>query len=554
MKTQHIVTAIAAWAAIFTTIAAPAAEPPAPYGAVPSEKQIQWHRLEWYGFVHYGINTFIGADWGYGDEDPALFNPPNLEADEIVGAFKKAGMKGLIFTAKHHIGFCHWPTKSTDYNLTKSPWKDGKGDVVREFADACKRQGMLFGVYISPWDRHSANYGGPGYLKEFYTQIEETLTNYGDVFEMWFDGCNKGTGYYGGARETRNVGDADTYYNFPHVVELINRLQPNCIVWGAAGHGDVMWGGSEEGFVKYPYWNVTDVTGKVYEMAPRNLPDKESPNERWLPFEADTSMTGRFWYWHNDLDKFLKSPRKLMDDVYMKSVGRGANLILNVPVNKDGVIDAQTKNALLRLGKARELLLASDCALDAKGTASNVRGEDVQQFGPGKLTDNDIESYWCTDDDVTTGEVELQLKKPATFDVVRVREQIRLGQRVQNFAVDAWVDGKWVTIDAEEPNGKSIGHQVMRRVQPTTTDRVRLRITRSRACPCISELSLLKMPDDSEVEFTAYDKMELYVISHQKRAAIIAGGILALLLALGSTLVLVIRRRRNRNKGDREHA
>ncbi|MCQ2370709.1 MAG: alpha-L-fucosidase [Akkermansia sp.] len=494
MKTQHIITSLLALAST-----AGAASPPAPCGAVPTEQQIQWQRMEWYAFVHFGLNTFTNKEWGYGDEDPAMFNPTQFDADKIVSTFKQAGMKGMIYTAKHHDGFCLWQTKATKHNISQSPWKKGKGDVAREFSTACKNHGMRFGVYLSPWDRNCAEYGKPGYLKVYYKQIEELLTKYGNIFEIWFDGANGGDGFYGGAREKRNIGKADDYYNFTNVVKLIRKLQPNCIIWGAAGRGDASWGGSEQGFVKYPYWNVINTANAANERHPRTLADMPDKTEKWLALEADTTINGSGWFWHPNQEGRVKSPQKLMDDVYMKSVGYGANLILNVAANRDGQLDPADVDALLRFGEARRQLLANDFAKGAKAKASNVRGGDTKNFGPEKLTDGDIESYWCTDDKETTGEVELQLKKPATFDVVRVREQIRLGQRVQNFAIDAWVDGQWQTIDAEDAAGKSIGNQVMRRVQPTTTDKVRLRITKSRACPCISELSLLKMPDISSV-------------------------------------------------------
>lgn len=178
-----------------------AADPPKPYGAVPTPQQVNWQRMEFYGFIHFGLNTFTGREWGYGDENPQIFNPTDFNASEIVETFKKGGMKGMIYTAKHHDGFCAWPTKSTEHNITKTPWKNGKGDVVKEFALACKKHGIKFGTYLSPWDRNHAEYGKEGYLKAYYQQIRELLSNYGPVFEIWFDGANGGDGYYGGARE-----------------------------------------------------------------------------------------------------------------------------------------------------------------------------------------------------------------------------------------------------------------------------------------------------------------------------------------------------------------
>ena len=533
-----------------------AANPPAPYGAVPTEQQIQWQRMEWYGFVHFGLNTYTDREWGNGDEDPAIFNPSDFDADAVVETFKEAGMKGMIYTAKHHDGFCLWPSKSTPFNITKSPWKNGQGDVVREFSEACKRHGMRFGVYISPWDRNCAEYGRPGYLDVYYKQIEELLSGYGNIFEIWFDGANGGKGYYGGANESRNIGNSDTYYNFPKIVENIRKLQPNCIIWGAEGHGDAFWGGSEKGFVQYPYWNVaydTSSTGLAVESAgnarwplERSLPDTPTEKELWLPMEADVSIIG-WWFWHPGRETAIWSPRHLMENVYFKSVGYGANLLVNMPLTPEGKLDEHEVKSLLLFAQARNEMLATDYALDAHGAASNVRGGDTKNFGPEKLTDGDIESYWCTDDEVTTGEVELQLEKPATFDVVRVREQIRLGQRVQNFAVDAWVDGKWVTIDAEEPNGKSIGNQVMRRVPVTTTDKLRLRITKSRACPCISEFSLLKMSPVAS-DFSELKKLEFRIRAHKLRYSAYAAGILALIVILVAAPIIIIKRRRRAGK------
>ncbi|MCQ2365812.1 MAG: alpha-L-fucosidase [Akkermansia sp.] len=512
MKTKHIITSLLALAVILGGIAITSTSgvsqntaPPAPYGAVPTEQQIKWQRMEWYAFVHFGLNTYTNREWGYGDEDPTLFNPSKFDANKIVATFKQAGMKGMIYTAKHHDGFCLWPTQSTEYNITKSPWKDGHGDVVREFAEACKNQDMLFGAYLSPWDRNNAEYGKPGYLTVYYKQIEELLHNYGDIFEFWFDGAAGGDGYYGGAREKRNINfdNAADYYNFSHIVQLIRSNQPNCIIWSAYWQGDATWGRSEKGFVAYPHWNVVSVDDlKQNSMAQRKLPDTPFESEKWLTMEADTTINHAGWFWHPNQGNRVKPVRHLMNEVYMKSVGYGANLILDLGVNSDGELDPADVKTLLHFADLRRQLLATDYALDAKGEASNVRGGDAEHFGPQHLTDGDLESYWCTDDELKTGEVVLQLKEPATFDIVRIREQIRLGQRVQNFAVDAWVDGKWETIDNEAPglNGtKSIGYQVMRNVKPTTTDKVRLRITKSRACPCISELSLLKMPKECEL-------------------------------------------------------
>ncbi len=456
-----------------------AAAPPAPCGPLPTEQQVKWLRMEWYAFVHFGLNTWTDREWGYGDESPKLFNPARFDADAIVSVFQKAGMRGMIYTAKHHDGWCSWQTRTTKHSIKASPWKNGKGDVVKEFALACKRHGIAFGTYLSPWDRNCADYGRAGYLKTYYSQVKELLTKYGPIFEIWFDGANGGDGFYGGAREHRNIGNATEYYNFAKLVKIIRRLQPDCIIWGAGKLGDAEWGGSEKGHVPYPCSNIQNVNGR----------------ERWISLEGDTPINRRGWFWHPGQDNAVKSPEHLMQ-VYLDSVGRGANLILNLAPNRDGELDAADVASLLEFGRMRRALLAKDYALGARATASEVRGND-RRFAAAMLTDGDIETYWCPENGTTTGTLEVTLPGAECFDVIRLREQIRLGQRVEAYEVDAFVDGEWRTVDA---GGKSIGNQSMRRLEaPVTTDRVRVRITASRACPCISELSLLRMPEPGSV-------------------------------------------------------
>ena len=460
-----------------------AADPPKPYGAVPTPSQVNWQRMEFYGFIHCGLNTFTGREWGYGDENPKIFNPTDFNASDIVSTFKKGGMKGMIYTAKHHDGFCAWPTKSTDHNITKSPWKNGKGDVVKEFALACKKHGIKFGTYLSPWDRNNADYGKEGYLDVYYKQIRELLTNYGPVFEIWFDGANGGDGYYGGAKEKRNIGDAEKYYNFEKIVEMIRKIQPNCIIWGAGHYGDARWGGSEKGHVNYPHWSTVGLNGGGGGTGKRG-------GERWVPAEGDTTINHSGWFWHQGQASRVKSPEELMQ-VWFDSVGRGANLILNVAADKTGKLDPADVKSLMEFKELRDKLYARDYALGATVTATQTRGND-KKFAPSNMTDGNMETYWAVEDDNLTPTAFITLPKPATFDVIRLREQIRLGQRVDSFNIDAFINGKWVCIDNE---GKTIGNQVMRRLnRPITAQKLRLRITGSQATPCISEFSLFRQP------------------------------------------------------------
>lgn len=494
MTARHLLTTLCLSLG-FAGAAVQGAGEPAPYGPLPTDQQVEWLRKEWYAFVHFGLNTYTDREWGYGDESPELFNPGNFDAEKIVRTFKKAGMNGMIYTAKHHDGFCTWPTKSTRHNITRSPWKGGKGDVVKEFADACEKHEFSFGTYLSPWDRNCAEYGRKGYLKVYYKQIEELLTKYGPIFEIWFDGAMGGDGFYGGARENRNIGEADKYYNYAQVVRNIRRLQPDCIIWGASERGDVTWAGSEKGFARhYPLWNVR--------------------NNKWISLEADTPINHRGWFWHPGQGGNVKAPSHLMD-VYLASVGRGANLILNLAPNRDGQLDEADVAVLDAFGKMRKKLLSRDYAKKAKVTTSSNHGK---KYKGNRLTDGKIETYWCPNKKDKTPTAEIQLSSPARFDVIRLREQIRLGQRVEAFQVEAWLDGAWKTIiepgkqgEIEDNfdgirggKGHTIGNQVLRWLpEPVTTDKLRLTITRSKAAPCISEFSLLLMPGSEGADMEA---------------------------------------------------
>lgn len=460
-----------------------AAEAPKPYGALPTSHQVDWQRMEYYGFVHLGLNTWTGREWGYGDEDPKLFNPEDFDADRIVQLFKEAGMKGMILTAKHHDGFCSWPTSTTTHNITQSPWKDGKGDLVYEFAKACHKAGIKFGVYISPWDRNHAEYAKPGYLKAYYKQISELLNRkkYGDIFEIWFDGANGGDGYYGGAKESRKIPEG--YYNFPEVVKMIRKLQPQCIIWGAGSVGDARWGGSERGHVNYPCWPTLD-----HKMGEHGFGTGVRGGDRWVPAEGDTSIRSG-WFWHPSANNTVKTPEHLLQ-IWFECVGRGANFILNVPPDQTGNIYPADAQSLLEFKKLRDRLYAKDYALGGRAVSTEVRGKD-KKFAPANLTDGNIETYWTTDDKVTAPSVEIMLPEKATFDVLRLREQIRLGQRVEEFTFDVFEDGEWKEVLA----GSAIGNQALLKLsRPVTTDKVRLNIRKSAACPTISELSLFRMP------------------------------------------------------------
>ncbi len=463
------------------------ADAPKAWGPTPTRQQVDWQRLEYYAFIHFGLNTFTGREWGYGDEKPGIFNPVNFDADKAIKELKAGGMKGMIYTAKHHDGWCAWPTKTTKHNITASPYKNGKGDIVKEFSDACAKNGILFGTYLSPWDRNHAEYGRKGYIRDYYAQITELLSNYGPIFEIWFDGANGGDGFYGGAREKRNIGAAEEYYNFTAITKLIRGIQPNCIIWGAGSKGDARWGGSEKGHVNYPHWHTVyskDAQGDRFGTG-------SDKGNRWVPAEGDTPINHAGWFWHKGQETRVKSPEHLLQ-VWFDSVGRGANLLLNVALDNKGQFEPSDLESLNEFKRLRDELYKTDYALGATVTkASEVRKNKSDLFGGNLLFDDEMESFWSTNDGTTTGSIEAKLAKPAVVDVVRIREQIRLGQRVRGWTFEIKVKGEW----KEVAKGQSLGNQAMMKFnnKEEVTD-IRLNITASKACPTITEISLFRMP------------------------------------------------------------
>jgi alpha-L-fucosidase len=459
-----------------------AASPPAPCGPVASARQLHWHDMEFYGFLHFTVNTFTDKEWGYGDESESVFNPTDFDADQIARTAVEAGMKGLILTAKHHDGFCLWPSKFTEHSVKNSPWKNGRGDVVKEISEACRRHGLKFGVYLSPWDRNRADYGTPAYLTYYRNQLRELLTNYGQIFEVWFDGANGGDGYYGGAREKRVI-DRKIYYDWPGTWDLVRKLQPNACMFSDAGP-DTRWVGNENGEAGETCWatlNGADFAPGQADEARLNHGDH--PGTDWIPPECDVSIRPG-WFYHEKEDTKVRTPQNLVD-LYFKSVGRGANLLLNVPPDRRGQIHDTDVKALREFRRLLDATFAHNLARNAKVTASNIRGKE-REFRPQKVLDERRETYWATDDAVTNGELVLNFKKRISFSVERLRESLPLGQRVDAFALDQWKDGAWV----EFTNGTTIGSCRLTRHEPVTTDKVRLRIVKADASPAIAELGL----------------------------------------------------------------
>jgi alpha-L-fucosidase len=462
-----------------------AATSPVPYGPVPTARQLAWHEMEFYGFLHFTVNTFTDKEWGYGDESESVFNPTDFNADQIVLTAKEAGMKGLVLTCKHHDGFCLWPSKYTEHSVKNSPWKNGKGDVVREISDACRRHGIKFGVYLSPWDRNHKDYGRPEYVTYYRNQLRELLTQYGEIFIVWFDGANGGDGYYGGAREMRHI-DNKVYYDWKNTWQIVRDLMPDAVMFSDVGP-DVRWVGNERGIAGDPCWCTINVGDGVPGNTKANLNNGERPGTDWIPPECDVSIRPG-WFYHPREDDKVKTPAQLLN-IYYSSVGRGACLNLNIPPDRRGQIHDNDIASLREFRRILDAMFATNFAANAKVTASNIRGG-AKEFAPENVLDGNRKTYWCTDDNVTTPELVFDLGRNVTFNVVDIREFLPLGQRVEAFALDQWQDGEW----KEFARGTSIGNRRLIRGAPVTTDKVRLRITKAPVCPAISEFGLYAEP------------------------------------------------------------
>ena len=468
---------------------------PEPYGAVPSGPQLAWQNMAFTVFLHFTVNTFTDKEWGYGDEDPNIFQPARFDADAIALGLKSAGARGLILTCKHHDGFCLWPTKTTGHSVRSSSWKGGQGDVVGDLADAARRAGLKFGIYLSPWDRNNPHYGTARYIEIYRQQLTELLTQYGPIFEVWHDGANGGDGYYGGAREKRTI-DKRTYYDWPKTWELVRSLQPLAVIFSDVGP-DVRWVGNERGIAGDPCWAAYDPVGADGGPAsPGDVRERESPTgtrhgSHWLPAECDVSIRPG-WFWHENENARVKTPAQLID-LFYKSVGRGANLLLNVPPNRDGRLQPEDLVSLRGFWSYVEGTFGEDLAIKARVSASNFRGKDMT-YGPANMIVRKPRIAWATDDAVHVADAVFDFRRAITFDVIVVKEDIRYGQRVDAFAVERWNGGSWEQV----ASGTSIGpRRFLRLDKPVTAARVRLRVTQASASPVLSQFSLFAEPPDA---------------------------------------------------------
>jgi alpha-L-fucosidase len=481
--------------AIVAGCAGPAGADPPPepesIGPTPSTRQLEWQELDYYAFVHFGMNTFTNREWGEGTEDPSMFAPESLDCRQWVRVFRDAGMQGVILTAKHHDGFCLWPSKFSPHTIAQSSWRGRKGDVVRELSDACREAGMNFGVYLSPWDRAHPDYGdSPRYNAAYRGMLEELLTNYGPIFEIWWDGAC-GEGPNGKKQE----------YDFDGWTELVRKLQPDAVIFSDVGP-DVRWVGNENGFAGETCWGMISpegygrgATGPPQQMLNEGLED----GTHWIPPECDVSIRPG-WFWHPEEDVKVKSVDEL-EAIWLASVGRGASLLLNVPANRRGLISDEDANRLRAFRARRESSYANDLARFAEVSASSVYAI-APGCAPERVIANDLlggrcsldRSWlrypWAADDRDPSPWIELRLPSPQRIDRVLLAEHVFYGQRVKSFVLEARIAGEWKEIG----RGTTIGRKRIVRTTRVETDAVRVRILDARAAPCLMRVGLFGGP------------------------------------------------------------
>lgn len=463
------------WAALLLTGWSARAQLIKTTGPLPTRQQMAWHDLEFYLFMHFGPNTFTDNEWGHGTEDPDLFNPTQLDCRQWARIARDAGAKGIIITAKHHDGFCLWPSKYSTHTVRESKWREGKGDILKELSAACKEYGLKFGIYISPWDRNHPAYGTPAYNDIYVKTMREAVKTYGPIFEMWWDGAN-GEGPNGKKQ----------VYDFPRFEKEIRKVAPKAVVFSDIGP-DIRWVGNESGFAGETNWNLLDTAGFTRGSGG---PSQDTLNQgnfngrNWIPAECDVSIRPG-WFYHAKEDDKVKSGNELMS-LYLKSVGRGSSLLLNVPPDRRGLIHENDSAALMAFRKLRESFYEVNLALKSKVTVSVER----PGFLPSLLTDGFRFSHWAPPTGMDTCSIIVEMETPQNFNTIVLEEYIEYGQRISRFAVDVWNGENY----SELCKGTTIGKKRILQFPQVTGARVRVRITGSKAPPVLGEIRLYNAP------------------------------------------------------------
>ena len=445
---------------------------------IPSERQKLWQEMEYYAFIHFNMNTFTNMEWGYGDESPTTFNPSELDTDQWARIIKESGMKGIIITAKHHDGFSLWPSKYTEHSVKNSSWKNGKGDLIKDLEKSCKKYDLKLGIYLSPWDRNHPDYGTENYITYFRNQLTELLTNYGEIFEVWFDGANGGNGYYGGANEIRKV-DKKTYYDWSNTHKIIRKLQPNAVVFSDAGP-DVRWVGNEKGYANKTTWSNI-YRDSLYGGMPdyNKFSSGQELGTHFIPTETDVSIRPG-WYYHPEEDGKVKSLDKLVD-IYFNSIGLNSSLLLNIPVDTRGLIHENDSERMLELGEFlkntfnKNLLEESKILFNNKSHPINkIIDKNINTFSTFKSNNNNV--------------INISLENEKLVDIFEISENINLGQRIKEFIFEIKVNEKWIIIE----KGTTVGTKRLIKFRPLIVKNLRFTIVYSKDRPLVSELGLYK--------------------------------------------------------------
>jgi len=399
----------------------------------PSPQQVEWQDLEFGAIIHFGPNTFLDQEWGDGSADPKVFNPSHFDPEQWMAALKEAGAKYVVFVAKHHDGFCLWPTAQTDYSVKSSPWENGKGDVVRRVEEAARKYGLKFGVYLSPWDRHEPRYSNVSEYDKYYRdELDELVQGYGNLEEFWLDGAGSG----------------GHVYNFPRIIEELRTYQPNTLVFADVAlfeYGDIRWVGNEEGVIPYENWNVIDRHGYL----------------RWRPVEADTPLHKEHWFWHPNDEATLKSVAELVS-TYEHTAGRGGQLMLGIAPDRRGLLPEADVRRLKEFGAALRARYGSNLALQHVRTTSETEG----------ALDGNPDTFWSAPADARHAVLEVTLPNPISFDHALTMEWLNDGQHVEHYSIEAWTKGKWITV----VEGQALGHKKIDAFTSVTASRVRLNI------------------------------------------------------------------------------
>lgn len=451
---------------------------PRAYGAVPSERQLMWHNMKYHAFIHFGPNTFTDIEWGHGNESPDVFNPTELDCRQWAKVIREAGMEGAIITAKHHDGFCLWPSEYSTHTVRESRWRNGKGDVLKELSEACREFGIKFGVYVSPWDRNHPTYFTPEYNVVFKKMLEEVLTGYGEVYYVFFDGAFS-VGPDGRRQE----------YDWEGFIDVVRKCQPNAVIFSDSGP-DVRWIGNEQGYASQTNW-CTVKKGVFYPGiggVNDQLQTGHEDGELWIPSEVNTSIRPG-WFYHKQEDDKVKSLSKLID-IWFHSVGMNGNLLLNLPPDDQGLINERDIERLMELKNYLNEAFGRDLSEKASAKATNTRG---RAFDANKAIDDDPETYWATDDDVTSASLELDFEERIDVNALLIQEYIRLGQRVRSFAIKAVIDGHI----RELATGITIGNRRIIKFDTVTAQKLLIAID-AKASPLISQIEAYRVPETIE--------------------------------------------------------